>query len=171
MKARLKLWVSRLALRWLRKLLDAADDRLHAAEVNLREVLRVRAVLAARPKNENESDTGKHQQAGGDARRADHHSRAGMGRRDGERDPVRGVRDARDGGARPGQYAVRDGAERDESAIARCGGVAVAHGAVETFQQWEARRSGVAVISKKEARRRRGITARAFDFRFATGLR
>jgi hypothetical protein len=36
----------------------------------------------------------------------------------------------------------------------------------ETFQQWEARRSGVAVISKKEARRRRGVSARAFDLRF-----
>jgi hypothetical protein len=37
----------------------------------------------------------------------------------------------------------------------------------ETFLQWEARRSGVAVVSKKEARRRRGLTARAFDLRFA----
>jgi hypothetical protein len=35
----------------------------------------------------------------------------------------------------------------------------------ETFQQWEARRSGVAVISKKSARRR--MTAAAFDARFA----
>ena len=34
----------------------------------------------------------------------------------------------------------------------------------ETFQQWEARRSGVAVISKKSARR--GMTAAQFDARF-----
>lgn len=38
----------------------------------------------------------------------------------------------------------------------------------ETFQQWEARKSGVAVISKKEARRRRErVTTSAFDRRFA----
>jgi len=38
----------------------------------------------------------------------------------------------------------------------------------ETFLQWEARKSGVAVISKKEARRRRDRpTAAAFDRRFA----
>jgi hypothetical protein len=38
----------------------------------------------------------------------------------------------------------------------------------ETFDQWEAGRSGVAVISKKEARRRRERpTAADFDRRFA----
>jgi hypothetical protein len=37
----------------------------------------------------------------------------------------------------------------------------------ETFLQWEARRSGVAVVSKKEARRRRQISASAFDLRFS----
>lgn len=37
----------------------------------------------------------------------------------------------------------------------------------ETFVEWEARKSGVAVISKKEARRRREYTnATAFDLRF-----
>lgn len=37
----------------------------------------------------------------------------------------------------------------------------------ETFEQWEMRRSGVAPISKKSARRR-GIPASAFDLRFST---
>ena len=36
----------------------------------------------------------------------------------------------------------------------------------ETFQQWEARKSGVAVVSKKEARRQR-TTAAGFDLRFS----
>jgi hypothetical protein len=46
--------------------------------------------------------------------------------------------------------------------------VARPHGRRETWSQWEARRSGVAVISKKEARRRRErVTASAFDLRFA----
>jgi len=36
----------------------------------------------------------------------------------------------------------------------------------ETFIQWEARRSGIAVVTKKEARRRR-MSARAFDLRFS----
>jgi hypothetical protein len=38
----------------------------------------------------------------------------------------------------------------------------------ETFLEWEARKSGIAVVSKKEARRRRERTnAAAFDLRFA----
>jgi hypothetical protein len=37
----------------------------------------------------------------------------------------------------------------------------------ETFTEWEARRSGVAVISKKEARRRQRPTASVFDLRFS----
>lgn len=37
----------------------------------------------------------------------------------------------------------------------------------DTFLQWEARRSGVAVISKKEARLRRGMTALSFDLKFS----
>lgn len=37
----------------------------------------------------------------------------------------------------------------------------------ETFAQWEARRSGIAAVSKKEARRRRGMPVREFDLRFA----
>jgi hypothetical protein len=38
---------------------------------------------------------------------------------------------------------------------------------LETFDQWEMRKSGVAVISKKEARRR-GMPASAFDLRFSS---
>jgi hypothetical protein len=36
---------------------------------------------------------------------------------------------------------------------------------IETFQQWEARRSGVAPVAKKS--RRRGLSAAEFDLRFA----
>ncbi len=38
-KRRIKLALRRFALRWLRKLIDVADDRLHAAEVKLRNEL------------------------------------------------------------------------------------------------------------------------------------
>lgn len=38
MKAALKLAARRLLLRWLRKLVDLVDDRLHAAEVRFRSV-------------------------------------------------------------------------------------------------------------------------------------
>jgi hypothetical protein len=37
-----------------------------------------------------------------------------------------------------------------------------------SFLEWEARKSGVAVITKKEARRREHLTAAGFDRRFAT---
>jgi hypothetical protein len=36
-----------------------------------------------------------------------------------------------------------------------------------SFNEWEMRRAGVAPVSKKEARRRRGMAAREFDLRFA----
>ena len=39
MKDKLKLWLRRWTLRTLRKLMDLADDRLHTAEVKLREDL------------------------------------------------------------------------------------------------------------------------------------
>ena len=117
MKAKLKLWARRLLsalrlaahrtmLRWLRKLVDLADDRLHAAEVRLRNDL----------------------SPIGTAKAASHH------------DPtsVRSVRTT------PVPSPRR-----------------------ENFQQWEARRSGVAPVSKKEAHRRRAVSAAAFDLRFA----
>jgi hypothetical protein len=37
MKDRLKLWLRRWTVRTLRKLMDLADDRLHAAEVEFRD--------------------------------------------------------------------------------------------------------------------------------------
>ena len=37
MTAETKIRIRRLALRWLRKLMDLADDRLHAAEVRFRD--------------------------------------------------------------------------------------------------------------------------------------
>lgn len=39
MKPETKLTIRRFAVRWMRKLLDVWDDRLHAAEVRLREDL------------------------------------------------------------------------------------------------------------------------------------
>lgn len=42
MKVQTKLALRRFALRWLRKLVDVADDRLHAAEVRLRGELSLR---------------------------------------------------------------------------------------------------------------------------------
>lgn len=42
-----------------------------------------------------------------------------------------------------------------------------APGRSETYLQWEARRSGIAVISKKQAREHRRQTAAEFDLRFA----
>lgn len=110
----IKLWARRVALRWARKLVDLADDRLHAAEVKLRNDLASRVVPVK------QSLTAEHQQA--EARKLI---------------PARG------------EEAGSTGRRR------------------ETFQQWEARRSGVAPVSKKEARRRRALTAAEFDLRFA----
>lgn len=102
-----KLWARRLALRWARKLVDLADDRLHAAEVRFRDEVARPAIRVESPRLST-SECGR-----GDSLR-------------------------------------RQGTPRRES-----------------FQQWEARRSGVALVSKKEARRRRALTAREFDLRFA----
>jgi hypothetical protein len=44
-----KLALRRFALRWLRKLVDVADDRLHAAEVTLREKIAHRDPVADAP--------------------------------------------------------------------------------------------------------------------------
>jgi len=106
MKAKLKLFFRRLTLRLLRKLVDLVDDRLHRAEVRLRNDL-------------------------SDQRDGQHPSRTVLTRED-------MLHQRRD--ERPGS---------------------------ETFMQWEARRSGVAVISKKAARRRRALSAAGFDLRFA----
>lgn len=108
MKAKLKLWARRMALSWLRKLVDLADDRLHAAEVRLRDDLALRQGVRS-PFDIETPIAGKTCTASA-------------------RIPVGNRR--------------------------------------ETFQQWEARRSGVAVISKKEARRG-AVSAAAFDLRFS----
>lgn len=111
----IKIWIRRLALRWLRNIVDVADDRLHTAEVLLREDIA---------------------NFSGASERGDTHRLA------------------------PGKVAA----------------AAATHGAVsnprnprppkpqETFLEWEARRSGVAPITKKSAQRsRRRKSAREFD--------
>lgn len=101
-KQRIKLALRRFALRWLRKLVDMADDRLHGAEVKLRNDL-------------------------SDLRERQHPSRA-----------VSRTEDM--------LHQAKD--ERPES---------------ETYLEWETRRSGVAIVSKKQARRRRQLSAADFD--------
>ena len=58
--------------------------------------------------------------------------------------------------AAPGRVAIP---------IAKVGSTPTARSKVETFQQWEARRSGVAPMAKKS--RRRGLSAAEFDLRCA----
>jgi hypothetical protein len=113
-KQRIKFALRRFALRWLRKLVDVADDRLHAAEVKLREEIASR------------NDTV----------------------------PVRVTAAGCTTGSTESPFRSAYGS----AAPAR----------TESFRQWEARRSGVAPVSKKAARRRheRG-GAQAFDLRFA----
>jgi hypothetical protein len=65
----------------------------------------------------------------------------------------------------------------EKSSLAECGAATSArvktsqasppHPVRESFLQWEARKSGIAPVSKKSARRR-GMPARAFDLRFST---
>jgi len=107
MKIETKLALRRFALRWLRKLVDVADDRLHAAEVKMREDL----------------------------------SRTRVPQAVSQYDP-------------PSVRSVHT------TPAASSGG--------ESFEQWEARRSGVAPVSKKAARQRRERQgAAAFDLRYA----
>jgi hypothetical protein len=104
-----KLALRRFTLRWLRKLVDVADDRLHAAEVNLRKEI-----------SDGTLDRG-----------AD----------------VVGVSDLPDS-----LLLAKPARQRQE----------------EPFLEWEARRSGVAPVSKKAARQRRERQGAAtFDLRYA----
>jgi hypothetical protein len=113
--AALWLIVRRWTIRQLRKLVDVADDRLHAIEVKLREEIASR----------NDSVPARVSAAGCTTGSSE--------------SPFRGAYES----AAP----VRKS---------------------ENFQQWEARRSGVAPVSKKEARKRRERAgAAAFDLRFA----
>jgi len=99
-----KLALRRFTLRWLRKLVDVADDRLHSAEVKMREEIAVAKVRT---------------------------------------EPL-----------------------IDKGAFVE-GSASVPYDTPTNYRQWEARRSGVAVVSKKEARKRRErTTAAAFDLRF-----
>ena len=111
--AALWLIVRRLALRWLRKLVDVADDRLHAAEVSFRKEQELRNDIA------------------GEA------AAAGV---------VAGASSKVVHGAPAAAKSIKG----------------------ESWTEWEARRSGVAPISKKAARRRRErMTAAAFDVKYA----
>lgn len=102
-KQRIKIWCRRLALRWLRKLVDVADDRLHTAEVKLRKEI-----------------------AEGKA-----------------------------------------SSQQDSPVVAPLNRDTPRPATGEDFQQWEARRSGFAPVSKKKAVRRQRLTAADFDRRFA----
>jgi hypothetical protein len=113
--AALWLIVRRWTMRQLRKLVDVADDRLHAAEVSFRKEQELR----------NEIVPARVPAAG-----------CNIGSSE---SPLRGM----DGSAAP----VRK---------------------TETYVQWEARRSGIAPISKKAARQhRQRMTAAAFDVKYA----
>ena len=107
MTAQTKIALRRFALRWLRKLVDLADDRLHAAEVRFREQPKISCRKQV-PRTVAQTVQGK--------------------RRSSE--------------DMPHQLARRQ----------------------ETFQQWEARRSGIAPIIKRSSRR--GMTASEFDRRY-----
>jgi hypothetical protein len=105
MNAQVKLFLRRFTLRWLRKLVDVLDDRLHAAEVKLREEIAATTVRT---------------------------------------EPL-----------------------IDKGAFVE-GSASVPYDTPKTFIEWEARRSGVAPVSKKSARaRRERTTATGFDLRFA----
>lgn len=131
MNATTKLALRRFALRWLRKLLDLADDWLHNAEVELRNDLSPSA-----EKRETNAPTPAQTNA---VRRS--HDAGGIAQLDQQT---------------PGSARVAAG---DAQRMAK-------NRHHETYAEWEKRRSGVTVISKRETRRRR-LSARDFDLRFA----
>jgi hypothetical protein len=101
--AALWLTVRRWAFRQLRKMVDAADDRLQAAQVKLRT-----------------------------------------------------------------EIAEREASSQQGSPVAVSKTLTpLKPAAGEDFMQWEARRSGVALVTKKSARRRHRLTAAEFDRQFA----
>jgi hypothetical protein len=124
--AALWLIVRRWMIRQLRKLVDVADDRLHAAEVTLREEISSKVQVL--------------NEAAGLPREIRRVNRI-------EQSPVRGF----------------------DSSVASNDGCRVEHlKPREDFQQWEARRSGIAPITKKAARQRRAhMTSSAFDLKYA----
>ena len=119
-KERIKLALRRFTLRWLRKAFDALEERLHAAEVRLRENLVDDRRDLSPVRRDGCGLTSDIQ------RPADRHNL--VEREDQENRPV-------------------------------------VH---ETFLEWEARKSGVAPVSKKVARaRRQRAGAASFDLRFS----
>jgi hypothetical protein len=129
-KQQIKLALRRFSLRWLRKAFDAIEDRLHAAEVRLREDLsQVSAERGGRTTSPLDSQGGQPTLC----------------------EPIQ---------SNPRYAAVAD-------SVASHNGCRVGR-SPETFLEWEARRSGVAPVSKKAARaRRQRPSAGAFDLRFA----
>lgn len=136
MNRTIKIWLRRLALRWMRKLVDVADDRLHAAEVRLREELSLGRV-------------------------------SGAGCTIGSSEPP--LRASADSAALSKIPASAVATRRIPEQERQMPAVAVGDrpAFAQTFSQWEARRSGVEPITKKASRRRRGLTAAAFDRKFA----
>jgi hypothetical protein len=127
MKPETKIAIWRWTIRKLRLLFDLLDDRLHAAEVRLRDELSVPVQMEPSRTSGAQRETV---------------SRVGSVETDELlRDRVRG--------------RLSSGDQPQRAAKA------------ETFIAWEARRSGVAPVSKKSSRRR-GMPARAFDLRFTS---
>lgn len=131
MKAAIKLALRRFTLRWLRKLVDVADDRLHAAEVSFRKQQSSSdgqgfvTIVEWKPEHRGVSET--------------------VG------EPFRSAPDKASNCPTATDETAQETPIRGES-----------------FQQWEARRSGIAPISKKAARHRRErLTASAFDLKYA----
>jgi hypothetical protein len=138
MNAATKLALRRFALRWLRKLVDVADDRLHAAEMTLRNDL-------------------------SGLRDRQHPPRAVLSTED-------MLHQATDDRLRPrseSELLIRTEPLIDKGAFVE-GSPSVPYETPTSYMQWEARCSGVAPVSKKEARKRRERQgAAAFDLRFA----
>jgi DNA-binding PucR family transcriptional regulator len=124
--AALWLIVRRWTIRQLRKLVDVADDRLHATEVRLREEISLRVPV----------------------------------------EPARVARSERP--ALPNSSALQNDEFSGDRVSGRLPRSGEQERTGETWQQWEARRSGIAPITKKAARQRRArMTASAFDLKYA----
>jgi hypothetical protein len=114
-KQRIKLALRRFTLRWLRKLVDVADDRLHAAEVKLRKEIAARNPVVDAPHGINGSAT---------------------------TEPL----------------ASREGSEEAAATLNP------RQSTPTSFQQWEARRSGIAPVVKPPRRKRAPLSSKDFDF-------
>jgi hypothetical protein len=162
-KQRIKLALRRYTLRWLRKLVDAIDDRLHTAEVTLRNDLQSpQKEEHHEPRHEDRNKAYPSQIQDEKWRGSFLSSGADDGR---EGIPERSL----------GYSYDFQGVEESEQQTAGSESVAPRHAQRlsadrhhESWTEWEARRSGIAPISKKAARRRRErLSARAFDLKVA----